>query len=208
MACGLALIGGQSRQALGVEWLLLWVVAQGVEPRAVEDLDVGSDPNPKAQDALGTGREPATEGAMIVANLGSTIASRLATVATTVTVGAAANAFSKLGVGILVVSDGDGPILGVVSKSDLVMHLAREGTAAEPLTSVMTRDVITCSVQDELQTVWQRMVDRRLQNIPVLDDRAKLCGVLDIRDALRILLQEEEYEEQLLVNYVAGIGYQ
>ena len=30
MACGLALIGGQSLQALGAEWLVLWVIATGI----------------------------------------------------------------------------------------------------------------------------------------------------------------------------------
>lgn len=30
MACGLALIGNQSQQALGVEWLLLWLIATSI----------------------------------------------------------------------------------------------------------------------------------------------------------------------------------
>lgn len=30
MACGLALIGGQSLQLLGIEWLVLWVIATGI----------------------------------------------------------------------------------------------------------------------------------------------------------------------------------
>jgi CBS domain-containing protein len=51
------------------------------------------------------------------------------------------------------------------------------------------------------------MVDRRLQNVPVLNDEARPVGVLDIRDALRAMLAAEEYQEQQLVNYVSGIGY-
>jgi hypothetical protein len=50
------------------------------------------------------------------------------------------------------------------------------------------------------------MVDRRLQNVPVLNDAATPIGVLDIRDALQALLKEEDREEQQLVNYVAGLG--
>jgi hypothetical protein len=33
-------------------------------------------------------------------------------------------------------------------------------------------------------------------------------GVLDIRDAFEVLFEQEEYQEGLLVNYVAGVGYQ
>ena len=144
---------------------------------------------------------------MIVADLNETISPRLASVATTATVGIAASALARLDVGMLVVCNDGGPVVGVVSKSDLVRHLAGGGTSTANLASVMTRDVVTCSMRDDLQVVWKKMVDRRLQNVPVLNDQARPVGVLDIRDALRVLLQEEEYEEQLLVNYVSGIGY-
>ena len=144
---------------------------------------------------------------MIVAELSSTTSPRLAAVATNATVGIAAKALSQLDVGMLVVCNEGGPIAGVLSKSDLVRHLARDGVSTSPLSAIMTRDVVTCSMRDELQVVWHKMVDRHLQNVPVLNDQARPVGVLDIRDALRALLQEEQNEEQLLVNYVSGIGY-
>jgi hypothetical protein len=52
------------------------------------------------------------------------------------------------------------------------------------------------------------MVAQRLQNMPVLGTDAKPLGVLDIRDALKALFEQEEYQEGLLSNYVAGVGYQ
>lgn len=55
-----------------------------------------------------------------------------------------------------------------------------------------------------------RIVSRaqRLQNMPVLGTDSKPLGVLDIRDALKVLFEQEEYQEQMLFNYVAGVGYQ
>jgi CBS domain-containing protein len=147
------------------------------------------------------------ESKVIIEQLYSTISPRLAAVATTATVRTAARALSQLNVGMLVVCNEGGPVVGVISKSDLVRHLAREGDLGAALTSVMTRNVVACSIRDELQAVWKKMVDRRLQNVPVLNDHARPVGVLDIRDALSVLLQEEENEEKLLVNYVSGIGY-
>jgi len=144
---------------------------------------------------------------MIVAGLSSTTSPRLAAIATTATVKTAANALSTLDVAMLVVCNEGGPVMGVVSKSDLVRHMAQDGAAFAGITTVMTRDVITCSMRDDLHVAWTKMVDRGLQNLPVLNDEARPVGVLDIRDALRALLEEEGHEEQQLVNYVAGIGY-
>jgi hypothetical protein len=44
--------------------------------------------------------------------------------------------------------------------------------------------------------------------MPVLGTDSKPLGVLDIRDALKVLFEQEEYQEQMLFNYVAGVGYQ
>ena len=51
------------------------------------------------------------------------------------------------------------------------------------------------------------MAARRLQNMPVLDADSKPLGVLDIRDALQALLAAEEYQEQVLINYISGVDY-
>lgn len=51
------------------------------------------------------------------------------------------------------------------------------------------------------------MSARRLQNMPVLGTDSRPLGVLDIRDALEALLENEQYQEQVLVNYISGVGY-
>ena len=144
---------------------------------------------------------------MIVAELSSATSPRLAAIATTATVKIAASALAQLDLGMLVGCNDGGPVEGVISKSDLIRHMARDGLAGAGIASIMTRDVTSCSMRDNLQLVWQRMVERGLQNIPVLNDEARPIGVLDIRDALAALLREEDFEEQQLINYVAGIGY-
>jgi sulfur relay (sulfurtransferase) DsrF/TusC family protein len=42
----------------------------------------------------------------------------------------------------------------------------------------------------------------------LLDAEHKPVGVLNARDGLRALLSAGNYEEELLRNYVMGIGYQ
>jgi hypothetical protein len=52
------------------------------------------------------------------------------------------------------------------------------------------------------------MTAQSLQNMPVLSTASTPLDVLDVRDALKVLFEQEEYQEQLLINYVAGVGYQ
>jgi len=53
----------------------------------------------------------------------------------------------------------------------------------------------------------ETMVARRLQNMPVLYAHRKPVGILDIRDAMKVVLEQDELQEHMLADYIAGIGY-
>src|SRR5690606_23045411 len=106
-----------------------------------------------------------------------------------------------------VVRGGKGEASGVVSKSDLVRHLARSGPVEAPLVEVMSQSVVSTPPAADLRQTWQFMAQRRLQNLPLLDADRKPIGMLDIRDALEAILQHEERQEYELINYIAGYGY-
>lgn len=132
---------------------------------------------------------------------------RLSAIGENATLQVAALALSNPGIGLVVVRDGTGAAIGVISKSDLVRHLAWPDPASGSVPGLMSRTVVSCAPQDELRTVWRDMTARRLQNIPVLDHAQRPVGVLDIRDALKALLEAEEMQEHLLADYIAGVGY-
>lgn len=71
----------------------------------------------------------------------------------------------------------------------------------------MSRDVIYCRPPELLETAWKRMKEKGHAHIPVVDDDNRPLGTLNARDALQALLKETEYEEDLLRDYVMGIGY-
>jgi CBS domain-containing protein len=119
----------------------------------------------------------------------------------------AALLFAEPGIGLLVICDGDGKAAGVLSKSDLVRHLATSKSNEASVTALMSTPIVSCGPDDGLHSVWQMMMERSLQNIPVLDAGAKPVGILDIRDALKALLEQEEIQEHMLTDYIAGIGY-
>ena len=51
------------------------------------------------------------------------------------------------------------------------------------------------------------MKKKQLHSVPVIDSRQRPIGLLSARDALETLLASVEYEEDVLRDYVAGIGY-
>ena len=145
---------------------------------------------------------------MRIDSLHSRTSARLVVTAVDATVRTAASALSNPHIGLLVVCDENRKATGVVSKSDLVRHLASAGVAEAPIGTLMSGSIISCRPDDDLYATWQGMAAQSLQNIPVLSTQSKPLGVLDIRDALNILFEQEEQEERLLINYIAGVGYQ
>ncbi len=144
---------------------------------------------------------------MRVDRLRTKTAARLVAITAADTVRAAARAFADANIGLLVVCGDDGAAIGVLSKSDLVRHLAGARPAEASLRETMSCDIVACDPEDDVYVAWQMMVTRRLQNMPVLDAAARPIGVLDIRDALAALLDQEKYHERLLEDYAAGVGY-
>jgi CBS domain-containing protein len=135
-------------------------------------------------------------------------AARLAVIAIDASLRTAAVTLSDRRIGLVVVCDKNRRAAGVVSKLDIVRHLTHARVADAPVANLMSRDIVSCGPEDDLHATWQRMAAQRLQNMPVLDADAKPLGVLDLRDALKALFEQEEYQERLLSNYVAGLGYQ
>ena len=144
---------------------------------------------------------------MLVERLHGLTSSRLAVVGRDATVQDAARALSRPRIGLVVVCAAVGGLEGVLSKSDLIRHLGRPNQASSPASALMSRSVVTCAPKDDLHDVWQTMTARSLQNVPVIDAGSRPVGILDIRDAMKVLFEEEQLQERMLFNYVTGVGY-
>lgn len=110
---------------------------------------------------------------------------------------------------LVVVCSSDEMLAGVITKTDVVRQIShcRGAGCTTAASAVMTRTVILCRPGDLLQEVWSVMKERRLKNIPIVDQDVRPLGVLNARDALEALLEEVEYEEVLLRDYVMCVGY-
>ena len=121
----------------------------------------------------------------------------------------AATLLRDLGTDLVVVCSSDKLLAGVITKTDVVRQISHcRGTGCTTAAStVMTRTVILCRPGDLLHKVWSIMKERGLKNSPMVDQDSRPIGVLNARDALEALLEEVEYEEVLLREYVMCVGY-
>jgi CBS domain-containing protein len=151
---------------------------------------------------------PINEASMLVGQLSPVTSVRLTVIGVDAPLHEAAISFLKPGIGLVVACHGNGEAAGVLSKSDLVRHMAAAQACLANVSALMSSPFFSCTPDDDLHAIWETMSARSLQNVPVLDTSAKPTGVLDIRDAMKALFEQEELQEKLLANYIAGIGYQ
>jgi CBS domain-containing protein len=144
---------------------------------------------------------------MLIRQLKAKTSERLAVIDIDAALHVAALALSNPGIGLTIVADQSGRAMGVLSKSDLIRHLAQREATDICVVTLMNRDIVSCHPDDEVHLVWKTMVARGLQNMPVLGAEAEPLGILAIGDAMKALFEQEQLEEHMLADYVAGIGY-
>jgi CBS domain-containing protein len=83
----------------------------------------------------------------------------------------------------------EGRIVGVVTDRDVCLGVARKAAAETPVREVMSADVATCGVNDEVRDALAIMASRQVRRLPVVDDRGGIAGVLSMDD---IILRAEE----------------
>jgi CBS domain-containing protein len=145
---------------------------------------------------------------MIVKNILPRAFERLAIIEAEAPVREAAALMSKPHTDLVVVCE-QGNMVGVLTKTDIVSQIGRCGEAGCTATvdSIMTRDVTYCHAHEALLDVWSLMRERGLQRVPILDEARRPLGIIYAREVLQALLSESENEDELLRDYISGIGY-
>ena len=119
------------------------------------------------------------------------------------TIGATARLMSGHRIGAVVVVDGDGAVIGIISERDVVRGMAAKGEEVlnTPVRSLMTADVVGCTTGDTIADIMKTMTDRRFRHMPVIEDGV-LKGMVSIGDVVKHRLEETEMEAQALRDYV------
>lgn len=105
--------------------------------------------------------------------------------------------------GSLLVVDGDGKTLGIVTERDLLRNLRKLGADWEGLKvdALMSRDVVFGNINDTIDEVMSVMTERRIRHLPVMDGE-QLAGVLSMGDIIKAALNESTFQNKLLKTYI------
>jgi CBS domain-containing protein len=109
-------------------------------------------------------------------------------------------------IGAVVVMEDDRPV-GIVSERDILKLTAREPDrlAGVRARSIMTIDLVTSTLEDDLDRVMHLMTDNRVRHLPILSD-GRLVGIVSIGDVVNRVRSEVEETNRHLMSYISGNG--
>lgn len=108
------------------------------------------------------------------------------------------------GIGALVIVDGAGQVIGLISERDLVLAIATGGATAldEPVSDHMKVNPVTAYENDTVDTTMQTMTLERRRHLPVLRE-GRLTGLVSIGDVVKYRIRVIEEEHRSMREYIA-----
>jgi len=113
----------------------------------------------------------------------------------------------------LPVTAGDGTVIGVVSKSDLLAlaagqhHRGRRRAGQDSAGELMTHPAVTVSPDVRVQAAAWLMHSRRLQRLPVVDREGRLKGIVSRSDVLSVFHRSDEEIRREITQDVIADGF-
>jgi len=127
------------------------------------------------------------------------------TVPPTMLVKEAAKMLAEKRIGTVVVSESGDNADGILSERDIVRELARSGAGCldKPVSTYMTRKLVTCTGQNSADEILNQMTDGRFRHMPVLDND-RLIGLISLGDVVKAQLSELAMEKDALEGMIMG----
>lgn len=89
-------------------------------------------------------------------------------------------------VGALPVIGDGGRLTGIVTDRDIALRGVAKGRSGETgIAEIMSRDVVTVSLQDDLETCCDRMETAQIRRVVVVEDGGTCCGMVAQADIAR-----------------------
>lgn len=121
------------------------------------------------------------------------------------TISELAKLLSEKKLGALVVMDEGDKMVGVISERDIVRALSDRGDAAlnDAVERHMTREVQTTSLDENAESVLERMTAGRFRHMPVIDSD-QLVGVVSIGDLVKARIDALTREKDAMEAFIQG----
>jgi CBS domain-containing protein len=90
-------------------------------------------------------------------------------------------------------------LVGIVTDRDLALKIVAEGLDAKStkVEAVMTRQVVSCLAEDDLQKALDAMAEHQLRRILVVDNDKKILGIIAQADVATRVDQPEKTAEMV-----------
>lgn len=120
-------------------------------------------------------------------------------------VAAAVDVLAKNRIGAVIISRDGAVVDGILSERDIVRALNTHGAACmdQPVSAVMTAEVIGCHPEDTPLSVIEKMSDGRFRHMPVVDG-GKMVGVISIGDVVKARIDEIQSENMALTDMISN----
>lgn len=108
-------------------------------------------------------------------------------------------------IGALVVTDGE-RVMGIFTERDVLSRVVVEQQMPDQVLvgDVMTRDVICCTPETDLDEISAIMKNRRVRHVPVCTEAGSLRGVVSIGDVNAHYASNQEQTIHFLNDYIYG----
>jgi len=109
-------------------------------------------------------------------------------------------------VGAAIVSSDGATIEGVISERDIAfgVDVHRANIHKLPVSTLMTKTVVTCSPSDKIADVASTMLARNIRHLPV-EEGNRLVGMISIRDVLKHRLDDLQQQTNLLRAFASQV---
>jgi len=127
------------------------------------------------------------------------------TVPTPVSVSDALSVMVEHEIGAVVVVDGEGAPVGILSERDILRLLSRNAEALghTEVGEVMSAELIVGLESDDLEYVMEVMTRNRVRHLPIVEESA-VTGIVSIGDVVNALRSHVEAENRYLRQYITG----
>jgi CBS domain-containing protein len=108
-------------------------------------------------------------------------------------------------VGALVVTEGEGRIVGLLSERDYARKVVLLGRFSKetPIRDIMTTEVVCVSPEQSVDTCMGLMTQKRFRHLPVVMDD-QLTGIISIGDVVKAIIEDQQFAIDELQHYIMG----
>jgi CBS domain-containing protein len=108
-------------------------------------------------------------------------------------------------IGVLLVLDRDQKVVGILSERDCMSAASKDHQRLGEIkiAEAMTREVIICEPDDDLEKVRNIVTANRIRHLPVAEN-GKVVGLISIGDIVKAELREVNVENRYLRDFISG----